>query len=73
MVNCYYRVLQGLSNNTVVLCYLTKHARSPFVLRHITNYWRTSGVRETVLGVDNAKLGICSMYIYICMDCKYAP
>ena len=30
--------------------------------------WRAS---ETVLGVDNAKSGIC--YIYVCMDGLYAP
>ncbi len=28
-------------------------------------YWRASEASETVLGVDNAKSGIC--YIYICM------
>ncbi len=28
-------------------------------------YWRASEANETVLGVDNAKSGIC--YIYICM------
>ncbi len=28
--------------------------------------WRATKVSETVLGVDNAKLGIC--YMYICMD-----
>ncbi len=28
-------------------------------------YWRASVASETVLGVDNAKSGIC--YIYICM------
>ncbi len=39
-------------------------ARSPFVLKHITS-WRASGASETVLRVDNAKLGIC--YMYICM------
>ena len=33
--------------------------------------WRASGDSETVLGVDNAKSGICSMYV--CMDCTYAP
>ncbi len=26
---------------------------------------------ETVLGVDNAKSGVC--YIYVCMDGTYAP
>ncbi len=38
--------------------------RSPFVLKHTTS-WRASEASETVLGVDNAKSGIC--YIYICM------
>ncbi len=33
-------------------------ARSPFVLKHTTS-WRASGASETVLGVDNAKSGIC--------------
>ncbi len=34
--------------------------------------WRASVASETVLGVDNAKLGIC--YMYICMwDGTYAP
>ncbi len=28
-------------------------------------YWRASEASETVLGVDNAKSGIC--YIYVCM------
>ncbi len=28
-------------------------------------YWRASVASETVLGVDNAKSGIC--YIYVCM------
>ncbi len=27
---------------------------------------------ETVLGVDNAKSGICYIYIYVCMDGTYA-
>ncbi len=43
-------------------------ARSPFVLKHTTSlfiYWRASVASETVLGVDNAKSGIC--YIYVCM------
>ena len=39
-------------------------ARSPFVLKHITS-WRASEASETVLGVVNAKSGICSKYIYI--------
>ncbi len=39
-------------------------ARSPFVLKDTTS-WRASEASETVLGVDNAKSGIC--YIYICM------
>ncbi len=32
-------------------------------------YWRASEASETVLGVDNAKSGICYMYIciYVCM------
>ncbi len=35
-------------------------------------YWRASVASETVLGVDNAKSGIC--YMYICMwDGTYAP
>ncbi len=33
-------------------------ARSPFVLKHTTS-WRASGASETVLGVNNAKSGIC--------------
>ncbi len=34
-------------------------------------YWRASVASETVLGVDNAKSGIC--YMYICMwDGTYA-
>ncbi len=39
-------------------------ARSPFVLKHTTS-WQASVASETVLGVDNAKSGIC--YIYVCM------
>ncbi len=39
-------------------------ARSPFVLKHTTS-WRASGASETVLGVDNAKSGICYMYIWM--------
>ncbi len=41
-------------------------------------YWRRDGSErdqcETVLGVDNAKSGICYIYIcrYVCMDCTYA-
>ncbi len=27
--------------------------------------WRASEASETVLGVDNAKSGICSMYVYM--------
>ncbi len=43
-------------------------ARSIFVLKHTTS-WRASEVSETVLGVDNAKSGICYVYIciYVCM------
>ncbi len=37
------------------------------MLKHITS-WRASEASETVLGVDNAKSGIC--YIYICI---YSP
>ncbi len=29
--------------------------------------WRASEASETVLGVDNAKSGICYIYIYVCM------
>ncbi len=45
-------------------------------------YWRASVASETISGVDNAKSGICYMYIciyvcmyglYVCMDCTYAP
>ncbi len=43
-------------------------ARSPFVLKHTTS-WRASEASETVLGVDNAKSGICYMY----KDGTYAP
>ncbi len=40
------------------------------LLEHITS-WRASVASETVLGVDNAKSGIC--YMYICMwDGTYA-
>ncbi len=39
-------------------------ARSIFVLKYTTS-WRASEASETVLGVDNAKSGIC--YIYVCM------
>ncbi len=47
-------------------------ARSPFVLKHTTS-WRASVASETVLGVDNAKSGIC-YNMYICMwDGTYAP
>ncbi len=28
-------------------------------------YWRASEASETVLGVDNAKWGICYIYIYV--------
>ncbi len=42
-------------------------ARSPFVLKHTTS-WRAS---EMVLGVDNAKSGICYI-LYVCIDCTYA-
>ncbi len=47
--------------------------RSPFVLKHTTS-WRASVASETVLGVDNAKSGICYIYIYmyVCMDGTYA-
>ncbi len=38
---------------------MLKHTTSLFI------YWRASVASETVLGVDNAKSGIC--YIYICM------
>ncbi len=52
-------------------------ARSPFVLKHTTSciyvclfiYWRASEASETVLGVDNAKSGIC--YMYVCIDGTY--
>ncbi len=37
-------------------------ARSPFVLKHTTS-WRASKASETVLGVDNAKSGICYIYL----------
>ncbi len=33
--------------------------------------WRASVASETVLGVDNAKSGIC-YYMYVCMDGTYA-
>ncbi len=41
-------------------------------------YWRASEASETVLGVDNAKSGICyilyTIYVcmYVCMDGTYA-
>ncbi len=35
--------------------------RSPFVLKHTTS-WRASVASETVLGVDNAKSGICDRF-----------
>ncbi len=37
-------------------------------------YWRASVASETVLGLDNAKSGICYIYIYmyVCMDGTYA-
>ncbi len=34
-------------------------------------YWRASEASETVLGVDNAKSGICYIYMYVCMDGMY--
>ncbi len=34
------------------------------------DYWRASVASETVLGVDNARSGIC--YIYVRMDGTYA-
>ncbi len=35
---------------------------------HNCYYWRASVASETVLGVDNAKSGICYMYVgwYVC-------
>ncbi len=44
-----------------------------FVYSNLT-YWRASVASETVLGVDNAKSGICYIYIYmyVCMDGTYA-
>ncbi len=39
-------------------------ASSPFVLKHSTS-WRASGASETVLVVDNAKSGICYMYVWM--------
>ncbi len=47
-------------------------ARSPFVLKHTTSMynWRASEASETVLGVVNAKSGICYMYVW--MDGTYA-
>ncbi len=43
-----------------------------FALFERTTSWRASVASETVLGVDNAKSGIC--YMYICMwDGTYAP
>ncbi len=45
-------------------------ARSPYVLKHITSK-RASEASETVLGVDNAKSGICvgnkHLQLYIVM------
>ncbi len=43
------------------------------MLKYITS-WRASEASETVLGVDNAKSGICYIYIYmyVCMDGTYA-
>ncbi len=35
-------------------------------------YWRAREASETVLGVDNAKSGICYIYMYVCMDGTYA-
>ncbi len=35
-------------------------------------YWRASVASETVLGVDNAKSGICYIYMYVCMGGTYA-
>ncbi len=37
-------------------------ARSPFVLKNITS-WRVSGASKTLLGVDNAKSGICYILV----------
>ncbi len=44
-------------------------AHSPFLLKH-TNSYRASEASEILLGVDNAKSGIC--YMYVCMDGTYA-
>ncbi len=56
--NCYYSVCNII--HTMLPNY---QARSPFVLKHTTS-WRASVASETVLGVDNAKSGICYMYLY---------
>ncbi len=42
----------------------------PFVLKHTTS-WLASEASETVLGVGNAKSGIC--YIYVCMCVWMVP
>ncbi len=43
-----------------------------YIRPSIYSSWRASVASETVLGVDNAKSGIC--YMYICMwDGTYAP
>ncbi len=40
------------------------------MIKHDSTSWLASGASETVLGVDNAKSGICCMYV--CMDGMYA-
>ncbi len=41
------------------------------VFFEISNNWRASEASETVLRVDDAKSGIC--YIYVFMNGMYAP
>ncbi len=63
--HCYYLAISFTKSSLPILIYLLamhlRYSSAPLV------YWRASVASETVLGVDNAKSGICYIYIYVCM------
>ncbi len=58
-----YTALQLDVISVLFFCKKSLLARHAFALFERTTSWRASEASETVLGVDNAKSGICYMYI----------
>ncbi len=67
--HCYYLAI-SFTNHLYLYSYIyslamhLRYSSAPLV------YYRASEASEILLGVDNAKSGIC--YMYVCMDGTYA-